>query len=94
MNLVNRIQTDGKIFEKSLDFLGHDKYNIVVARKVGDMVSPRTGRPKSENPKGIEVKARIDAETDMRLQDYCRKHNKTRTDVVREGIELILGQKK
>lgn len=66
---------------------------VVVAQKVGDMVSPRTGRPKSENPKGIEVKARIDAETDMRLQDYCRKHNKTRTDVVREGIELILGQK-
>ena len=57
-------------------------------------MSPRTGRPKSENPKGIEVKARIDEETDKRLQAYCQKHGKTRTDVVREGIELVLGQEK
>ena len=65
-----------------------------MAQKVGDRMSPRTGRPKSEKPKGIEVKARIDEETDKRLQDYCRKYSKTRTDVVREGIELVLGQKK
>lgn len=57
-------------------------------------MSPRIGRPKSENPKYIEVKARIDAETDRRLKEYCNTHNKTRTDVVREGIELILRQKK
>lgn len=57
-------------------------------------MSPRTGRPKSDNPKGIEVKARIDAETDKRLQEHCEKHNKTRTDVVREGIELVLRQEK
>ena len=57
-------------------------------------MSPRTGRPKSEKPKGIEVKARIDEETDKRLQELCKKYNKTRTDVVREGIELVLGQKK
>lgn len=57
-------------------------------------MSPRTGRPKSEKPKEIEVKARIDAETDKRLQEHCKKYNKTRTDVVREGIELVLEQKK
>lgn len=57
-------------------------------------MSPRTGRPKSEKPKGIEVKARIDAETDKRLQEHCKKHNKTRTDVVREGIELVLEREK
>ena len=57
-------------------------------------MSPRTGRPKSEKPKEIEVKARIDAETDKRLQEHCNKYNKTRTDVVREGIELVLEQKK
>lgn len=55
-------------------------------------MSPRTGRPKSDNPKEIEVKARIDAETDKRLQAYCKTHKKTRTDVVREGIELVLAQ--
>lgn len=67
---------------------------FIVAQKEGDCMSPRTGRPKSEKPKGIEVKARIDEETDKRLQEHCKKYNKTRTDVVREGIELVLGQKK
>lgn len=67
---------------------------IIVAQKVGENLSPRTGRPKSENPKGIEVKARIDAVTDKRIQAYCEKHGKTRTDVVREGIELVLAQEK
>lgn len=79
---------------KPLDFLSHDRYNVVVAQKVGDNLSPRTGRPKSEKPKEIEVKARIDSETDRRLQEYCKAHNKTRTDVVRKGIDLVIGQEK
>lgn len=57
-------------------------------------MSPRTGRPKLEKPKGIEVKARIDDDTDKRLQEFCKKYKRTRTDVVREGIELVLSQKK
>ena len=57
-------------------------------------MSPRTGRPKSDNPKGIELKARIDAETDSKIQAYCKRHNKTRTEVVLEGIELVLAQEK
>lgn len=57
-------------------------------------MSPRTGRPKAENPKTIEVKARIDAETDRRISEYCEKHGVTRTEVVRMGIELLLEQKK
>lgn len=77
-----------------LNFLSYRYYNILVAQKVGDNLSPRTGRPKSDNPKGIELKARIDAETDRRIQEYCKKHNKTRTEVVREGIELVLAQEK
>ncbi len=69
-------------------------YNYFVTRKVGDNLSPRTGRPKSDNPKEIEIKARIDAETDKRIQEYCEAHGKTRTEVVREGIELVLADKK
>ena len=57
-------------------------------------MSPRTGRPKSDNPKEIEIKARIDVETDKRIQAYCEAHGKTRTEVVREGIELVLADKK
>lgn len=51
---------------------------------------PRTGRPKSDNPKGLEVKARIDKHTNEMLNDYCRKNNVTRTEVVRMGIDLVL----
>lgn len=57
-------------------------------------MSPRTGRPKSEKPKQIEIKARIDEETNERLNEYCKRHSKTRTDVVRKGINLVLEQKK
>ena len=65
-----------------------------MAQKVGDNLSPRTGRPKSEKPKTIEVKARIDAETDVRLSEYCKLNNLTRTDVVRKGLTLVLDEKK
>ncbi len=54
----------------------------------------KTGRPKSDNPKTITVKARIDAATDSRLQKYCAENNLTRTDVVRKGIELVVDEKK
>lgn len=54
-------------------------------------MSPRTGRPKAKKPKTIEVKARIDKETNDKLVDYCKKNNASRTDVVRRGIDLVLG---
>ena len=42
-----------------------------MAQKVGDEMSPRTGRPKSEKPLNVEVKARIDSELNKHLEDYC-----------------------
>ena len=81
-------------FAKTLDFLWNGNYNIIVAQKGSDELSPRTGRPKSDKPKSFEIKARIDAETNQRLQKFCDKTGKTRTQVVREGIELILAEKK
>ncbi len=54
-------------------------------------MSPRTGRPRAEKPKTIEVKARIDEETNNKLIDYCEKNSTSRTDVVRKGIDLVLG---
>ena len=57
-------------------------------------MSPRTGRPKAKNPKTIEVKARIDEKTNEKLIDYCKKNNASRTDVVRKGIDLVLGETK
>lgn len=80
--------------KKVLDFLCRIKYNIIVAQKVGETMSPRTGRPKAEKPLTIEVKARIDTETNQKLIEYCNENNVTRTDVVREGIKLIVEKKK
>lgn len=57
-------------------------------------MSPCTGRPKALFPKTIEVKARIDENTNNKLNQYCKKHKITRTDVVRKGINLILEKEK
>lgn len=51
---------------------------------------PKIGRPKSENPLTIEVKARIDAKTNEKLNEYCKENNVTRTEVVREGIKKVI----
>lgn len=56
-------------------------------------MSPRIGRPKSETPLTIEVKARIDKETNEKLVKYCKDNNVTRTDVVREGIKKVIEKK-
>ena len=53
-------------------------------------MSPRTGRPKSDNPKTVEVKARIDEDTFNRLLAYCERLGITRTDALRKGIDKVL----
>lgn len=55
-------------------------------------MSPRTGRPKVDNPKCFDVKVRFDKESHDKLVDYCEKHNITRTEAIRKGIELLLKQ--
>lgn len=53
-------------------------------------MKPRMGRPKVANPKNIDVKVRFDEETHNRLIKYCEKHNITRTDAIRAGINLLI----
>ena len=53
-------------------------------------MSPRTGRPKAENPKKNDVKVRLDDETSKKLDDYCREHDITRAEAIRQGIHLLL----
>ena len=55
-------------------------------------MSPKMGRPKTKKPLIIEVKARIDEETNKRLVDYCNKNGVSRTDVVRKGIKKVLDE--
>lgn len=55
-------------------------------------MSPRTGRPKADNPKTIKYSIRLDAETEAKLQEYCEKHDITKGEAIRQGIHLLLGQ--
>lgn len=52
-------------------------------------MSPRTGRPKAENPKNIQLKIRADKQTIADL-DYCsEKTGLTHSDVIRLGIQKV-----
>lgn len=60
-------------------------------------MSPRTGRPKSDNPKDIQLKIRADRQTIEDLDYCCKESNSTRSDVIRLGIQKVkkdLEQKK
>ena len=53
-------------------------------------MSPKTGRPKSENPKIVDLKVRIDEETKVALENYAKENDTTKAQAVREGIKLLL----
>jgi len=65
-----------------------------VWQKEGDEVSPRTGRPKAENPKAVKYSIRLAADTESKLQSYCEKHGITKGEAIRRGICLLLEQEK
>ena len=52
-------------------------------------MSPRTGRPKAENPKNIQVKFLADKETISDLEFCCEKLDKTKSDIIRMGIQKV-----
>ena len=56
-------------------------------------MSPRTGRPKKENPKNNDIKVRLDDATHERLLKYCEEHQISKAEAVRQGIYLVLQQK-
>lgn len=52
-------------------------------------MSPRTGRPKAETPKDIQLKIRADKQTIEDLDFCCEKLDKTRSDIIRLGIQKV-----
>lgn len=56
-------------------------------------MSPRTGRPKVDEPKDIRFSIRIDEETNRKLDIYCKENGITKAMAIRRGIYLLLGQK-
>ena len=61
-------------------------------KKWGENMSPRTGRPKSENPKSNPLHVRLDDKTLKILDDYCGRTGKKRTEAIRDGILLLEGK--
>lgn len=55
-------------------------------------MSPRTGRPKIDNPLSVDVKVRLDSDTNKKLVEYCEKNNVTRAEAIRKGVHLLLEQ--
>lgn len=52
-------------------------------------MSPRTGRPPAENPKNIQVKILADKQTVEDLDYCCERLGKTKSDVIRLGIQKV-----
>lgn len=56
-------------------------------------MSPKMGRPKSDNPKDIDLKVRVDADTHTELLKYSEENSITKAEAVRRGIRLLLQKK-
>lgn len=56
------------------------------------MVSPRTGRPKSENPKSTQLAVRLDGETLNKLDALTALYGVSRVEVLRMGIERLYSE--
>ena len=64
----------------------------MVTEKEGvEIMSPRTGRPKIDNPKTHDIKIRVDDITYDKLMKYCEENNTTKTEATRLGLEKLLG---
>ena len=52
-------------------------------------MSPRTGRPPSDNPKNIKMNIRISAQTAKDLQECADKLEISKVNVIEKGIQLV-----
>ena len=57
-------------------------------------MSPRTGRPKIDNPKSEQIKIRATKQDKDLLDKCCKLLNKTQYDVVMNGIKKVYDEAK
>lgn len=71
-------------------------HNIIKWYSISEVMklSPRTGRPKVDNPKEIDIKVRLDHAANNKLLAYCKKYNLTRAEVMRKGLMELLSKEK
>ncbi len=51
-------------------------------------MSPKMGQKLTDNPKDITIRARVDKETVEKLDYLVEKYNSSRSEVIRQGIEI------
>ena len=47
------------------------------------------GRPKSDNPKSVEVKARITPKTYQKILDYSKEHKISIAATIRKAVDTL-----
>jgi hypothetical protein len=57
-------------------------------------MSPRTGRPKSENPMNDRIYVRVTKQEKKEIMDFSSENGYSILELIRIGIEKIRSQKK
>lgn len=52
-------------------------------------MSPRTGRPKIDNPKSERITVRLDEDRVSALKQYCEQEQIERGEAIRRGIDKL-----
>lgn len=52
-------------------------------------MSPRTGRPHSENPKSERLHIRVTPDEKVEIQEFCKEFGVSMLDLIRKGIEIM-----
>ena len=52
-------------------------------------MSPKRGRPKTDNPKSDPIHVRLDEESKGILEEYCKQENVPKTEGIRRGIQKL-----
>ena len=52
----------------------------------------KMGRPVIGNPKTVDIKVRIDEETNVRLLKFCKENGLTRAEAIRQAILNMIKQ--
>ena len=64
-------------------------YTLCRSRKCGEKMAPKTGRPRKEVKKSVNIGFRLTEETANKLQRCADALKISRTEVVERGIDLV-----
>lgn len=56
-------------------------------------MSAKIGRPKIDKPKEFTLRARLDEETNEKVNNYCKEYKINRSEFLRKAIEKVLQKK-